>query len=89
MLDMVPDLRPALASADPEKQADIFERFDVMAVYDKPKRRLQLAATVAAELAPTPETPPRVRWGKSSIAGAGFEHLSATGYRIVEVRKLP
>jgi hypothetical protein len=36
MLDAVPDLRPALASADPERQADIFERFDVMAVYDKP-----------------------------------------------------
>jgi hypothetical protein len=36
-------------------QADV--HFDVMAVYDKPDRRLQLAATVAAELAPTPETP--------------------------------
>jgi hypothetical protein len=28
-----------------------------MAVYDKPNRRLQLAATVAAELAPTPDSP--------------------------------
>ena len=23
------------------------------------------------------------------IAGAGYEHLSATGYQLVEVRKLP
>jgi hypothetical protein len=94
MLEAVPDLRSALASADPEKQADIFERFDVMAVYDKPNRRLQLAATIAAELAPTPETapPPRGRWGKSSIAGAGFEPspltLRSASYRVVERRDL-
>lgn len=48
----------AQVDADVKKQADIFERFDVMAVYDKPSPRLQLAATVAAELAPAPETAP-------------------------------
>ena len=48
MLATVPDLRSAPASADPEKQADISERLDVTATYDKPNRRLQLAATISA-----------------------------------------
>ena len=75
MLDAVPDLRPTLASADPAELADLFETFDVTVTYDKPNRRGQLAATITPELVPGQEQtpPPRGRWGKSSIAGAGFE----------------
>jgi hypothetical protein len=75
MLDAVPDLRLKLRNGSPEELADIFEAFDVSATYDKPSGRLQLAATVTAELVGEDEKPrvPGKASGNSSIAGAGFE----------------
>jgi site-specific DNA recombinase len=78
MLAAVPDLRPALRSASEEELAEILERFEVEAVYDKARRTLELAATITPELVPEAEKtrPPSGRSGNSgqiSIAGAGFE----------------
>jgi hypothetical protein len=77
MLDAVPDLRPALATYDPNELADLFAAFDVCATYDKAVRSLKLSATLAPQLATTQEAtgPPneRPRSRISSIAGAGFE----------------
>jgi hypothetical protein len=76
MLDAVPDLRPALATASPQELVNLFDAFDVTADYDKANQRLRLAATVMPELIPVEERkprPPRERSGNSDIAGAGFE----------------
>lgn len=75
LLAAVPDLRPALKSAGPEELVDLFEAFDVCAVYDKPNHTLELAATVTPELVADNEKPrpTDARSGISSIAGAGFE----------------
>ena len=78
MLAAVPDLRPALRSASEEELAEILDRFEVEAVYDKAGRTLELAATITPELVPETEKtrPPSGRSGNSgqiSIAGAGFE----------------
>jgi hypothetical protein len=91
MLAAIPDLRPSLKPAGPQELADLLEAFDVTAVYDKAGRTLELGATVMPELVPDSEKPRRSRApsGISSIAGAGFGRLSATAYRITEVRELP
>ena len=75
MLEALPDLRPTLKTADPEELVELFQAFDVTAVYDKPNRTLELAATVTPELVPENEKPrpSHARSGISSIAGAGFE----------------
>jgi hypothetical protein len=75
MLAAVPDLRPTLKAAGPEELAELFAAFDVTAIYDKPNRTLELAATVTPELVPENENPRRsdAPSGISSIAGAGFE----------------
>ncbi len=83
------DLRPALTSAGPEELADLFETFEVTAVYDKPNRTLELAATVTPELVPENENPDRAtlgRSGKSSIAGARF--VPPSDARILERYRL-
>jgi hypothetical protein len=72
MLDAVPDLRSAQRRA--QALADIFEAFDVSATYDKRGGKLQLAATVTAELVEDKENPERPGGlGNSYIAGAGLE----------------
>jgi hypothetical protein len=35
MLDLVPDLRPALETADPEELAEILDAFDIIITYGK------------------------------------------------------
>ena len=52
MLDAVPDLRPALATATEEKLAAIFGAFDVEITYDRDQQTLKLAATITPELLP-------------------------------------
>jgi hypothetical protein len=77
MLDAIPDLRPSMRSATSAKLADLFN---------------ELRATVTPELVPEDEKPrpSDTRSGISSIAGAGFGHLSPTlAYRLVEVIQLP
>jgi hypothetical protein len=71
ILAAVPDLRPALATANASELADLFEGFDISVRYDKPNRRLELAATVSAPLAG--KTTAQGRSRNSLIAGAGFE----------------
>jgi hypothetical protein len=92
MLDAIPDMRDGLAHAEPDALADIFDAFDVTATYDKHNRRLELPATVTPELVARHEKNDRPG-GRSRIcviAGAGFEHQSATdGHRLVEVRDVP
>jgi hypothetical protein len=91
MLNAVPDLRPALTGYGEAELANLFDDFDVAATYDKADRRLKLAATITPELVAAQEAkgPPqgRPRSRILSIAGAGFEQVSPTGYRIVEVWK--
>jgi hypothetical protein len=55
MLNAIPDLRPTLRAATPDELADLFDAFDVTAIYDKPNQTLELRATV------TPRTRPRRR----------------------------
>ncbi len=52
MLDAVPDLRPALATATEEKLAAIFQAFDLEITYDRDQQILKLAATITPELIP-------------------------------------
>ena len=60
------------------------------ATYDKRDGKLQVAATVTAELVADNYKPraPGEASGNSYIAGAGYEHLSPTAYWFVEVREL-
>lgn len=64
MLAAIPDLRRALKSASQEELADILDRFDIEAVYDKPGRTLELAATITPELVPEPERTDRPAGGR-------------------------
>ncbi|MDX6718236.1 MAG: site-specific recombinase [Solirubrobacteraceae bacterium] len=75
MLDAIPDLRSTLHAAAPDELADLFDAFDVTAIYDKPNQTPELRATVTPELVPEDEKPrpSNTRSGISSIAGAGFE----------------
>lgn len=57
MLDSIPDLRPALANADPAELADICDAFQITAVYDKANRTVELSATITPELLPKDKTP--------------------------------
>jgi hypothetical protein len=59
ILDAVPDLRKVLNLASDEQLARIFRAFDVTITYDKPNRRLTLAATITPELIPKPELSPK------------------------------
>jgi DNA invertase Pin-like site-specific DNA recombinase len=59
ILDAVPDLRKVLNLASDEQLARIFRAFDVTITYDKPNRRLNLAATITPELIPEPELSPK------------------------------
>ncbi|ADB53590.1 hypothetical protein [Conexibacter woesei] len=69
----VPDLRPTLRTAEPDKLADLFEAFDVTATYDKTNRQLKLAATVTPELIPEKEKPrPASPVGEFVHSGGGF-----------------
>jgi hypothetical protein len=57
MLDAIPDLRYALANADPAELADICDAFQITAVYDKANRTVELSATITPELLPKDKTP--------------------------------
>ena len=75
MLDAVPDMRNAIRHAEPADLMEVFDAFDVTAVYDTPGTRLELSATVTPELVTDQEKSDRPR-GRSQdfvIAGAGFE----------------
>jgi hypothetical protein len=57
MLQAVPDLRPALATSDPDELADLFEVLDVVATYDKENRKLRMEAVITPELVSSQERP--------------------------------
>jgi hypothetical protein len=65
-------------AAAPDELADLFDAFDVTAIYDKPNQTLELRATVTPELVPEDEKPrpSNTRSGISSIAG---ERYAPTG----------
>jgi hypothetical protein len=58
MLDTLPDLRSALASADPAELADICDAFQITAIYDKANRTVELSATITPELLPKEKPQP-------------------------------
>lgn len=72
MLDAIPDLSETLTTASPQQLTEIFKAFDVTITY----------ATITPELLPQNDDD---RSGERSrmfgVAGAGAEHLSATGIR--------
>jgi hypothetical protein len=83
MLDAIPDLRHALATADPAELADICDAFQITAVYDKANRTVELSATISPELLPkhktqTDQDDPA---GDSYIAGEGLIAKPATAIR--------
>lgn len=81
MLDAVPDLRSALASATPDELAEILDAFDVTVAYDKPNRTLALSASVTPDTAEAlnANRPPEGRSGISSIAGERFNPICDLG----------
>jgi hypothetical protein len=92
MLDAIPDLRPTLRAAAPDELADLFDAFDVTAVYDKPNQTLELGATVTPELVPQDKNPrpSDTRSGKSSIVGRDMDPSPTLGgYGFVEVVEIP
>jgi hypothetical protein len=78
MLDAVPDLRSALPDYNPEDLAELFDALQVEVTYDKPKRALEVAATLTPELVLPNETerPPQGRSLNSVIAGARYGPIS-------------
>jgi DNA repair exonuclease SbcCD ATPase subunit len=58
MLDAIPDLSETLATASPQKLAEIFKAFDVTITYDKTNERLNLGATITPELLPLDDDRP-------------------------------
>lgn len=100
MLDALPDLRPALATATEEKLAATFQAFDVEITYDRDQQTLKLAAAITPELLPDLEPDendrPEGRSQINGIAGAGFVRISRrsqpppqSGIPNHGVRKLP
>jgi hypothetical protein len=63
----VPDLRDELRNATPEALTDLFEAFGVTATYDKENHRLDLAATVPAELLSETKNPDRPKGERPRI----------------------
>lgn len=92
MLAAIPDLRGTWSSPADEAFTKAIEALDLTVTYDKPKRTLELAATLGRELPALLNElrPPSDGRGKLGVAGAGPEHLSATGtaHRIEEILAL-
>jgi hypothetical protein len=57
MLDAIPDLRHALAAADPAELVDICDTFQITTIYDKANRTVELSATITPELLPKDKIP--------------------------------
>jgi len=75
MLDAIPDLRPMLGEAAPSELADIYAAFQIGAIYDKPRKTLEISAVVRPDLLTKDETPTdetTERSGYSYIAGERF-----------------
>ena len=77
MLEKVPDLRAAMSDAEGEDLIELLDAFDVTVSYDKPRRRLNLSASIESELLagyePGIPAAGEARSQGSDIAGAGFE----------------
>jgi hypothetical protein len=87
LLAAVPDLRPALEAATHEELAAIFETFDLTARYNHLTKTLELNVVLAPELLET-KRPPGGGRRKSGIAGARYEGVPTTAFRIEELRRL-
>jgi hypothetical protein len=86
-LSRLPDLTKALEEASPEVQRQVFQAFDLQITYDKAERRVEISATVSEAVADAFESAKALSLEASQvvvedIAGAGFERISATTYRL-------
>jgi site-specific DNA recombinase len=75
MLADVPDLSEALVAAEGEELAELLDAFDVAISYDKPRRKLELSASITSDFLSESEATAATedRSQGSYIAGAGFE----------------
>jgi hypothetical protein len=76
ILDAVPDLRPAIATATEADLAELFQAFNAEVLYERDSQILKLAAMITPELMPDlANTNDRPEGGSqdNEVAGAGFE----------------
>lgn len=88
-------LNQELAAADGEELVNLLARFDVQFTFDKPSRSPDISAAIGLDPSgddePEKTTATRPNGDGSqvlSIAGAGFERISATAYRLTASRIL-
>lgn len=86
-LDVIPDLRTRLRSATTKELAEIFENFDLVITYDRPKQSLRLTATLHIErrMSLKETRPPKGRSGKSPGSGGGIRTLSCDRPRSLQI----
>jgi hypothetical protein len=90
ILNSIPDLREQWERAEGDELIELLDIFDVMISYDKPAQSLMTSVLLSSDFPNRPGAGVTGDWSQGSgIAGAGFGHLPATGYRFSEVRDLP
>lgn len=88
VLDSLPDLSKPLAKADPELRRSVYEAFQFGIELDRNKPEIRLKALVSSAFSTISDLDDLAGMvANGVIAGAGHEHLSATGtaHRIEEI----
>lgn len=88
VLDSLPDLAKPLANADPELRREVYEAFQFAVELDRNKSEVRLKARLSSAFSAASELDDFAAMvANKAIAGAGHEHLSATGtaHRIEEI----
>ncbi len=86
ILEGLPDLGKSLASADPKLRRAVFDAFRVRMEIDRNAGEIKLKALVSSAFSEVQDLDGLVT--HKAIAGAGFERISATTYRLTVTRNL-
>jgi DNA invertase Pin-like site-specific DNA recombinase len=89
ILASVPDLSAALAEADPEARHALYEAFRLRVEIDRNAGQIRLKALISSAFGDIESLSELSGSAPKAIAGAGFERISATVYRLSGVRQLP